>query len=92
MGEVSYCLHRHTYSILSMKILLFAMIYMQGMKKLEDIFNHEGKAVDDLLNIAKVFLILGTGGLFFFFFSFWCVFFFSACFICLIVCLFFYFF
>lgn len=26
------------------------------MKKLEDIFNHEGKAVDDLLNIAKVLL------------------------------------
>ena len=27
---------------------------MQGMKKLEDIFNHEGKVADDLLNIAKV--------------------------------------
>ncbi|XP_034694221.1 nucleolar GTP-binding protein 1 isoform X2 [Vitis riparia] len=26
----------------------------EGMKKLEDIFNHEGKVVDDLLNIAKV--------------------------------------
>ncbi|XP_034694220.1 nucleolar GTP-binding protein 1 isoform X1 [Vitis riparia] len=25
----------------------------EGMKKLEDIFNHEGKVVDDLLNIAK---------------------------------------
>lgn len=86
MGGVSYYLHRHTSSILSMKILLFAMIYMQGMKKLEDIFNHEGKAVDDLLNIAKVFLILGTGGLFLFFYFFGVFLFF--CLFCLFACFF----
>ncbi|KAK6119997.1 hypothetical protein DH2020_046237 [Rehmannia glutinosa] len=26
----------------------------EGMKKIEEIFNHEGKAVDELLNIAKI--------------------------------------
>ena len=49
---------------------------MQGMKKLEDIFNHEGKAADDLLNIAKVSLILKTRGCFFF----------LSCLFCLFVC------
>jgi hypothetical protein len=31
---------------------------MQGMKKIEEIFNREAKAVDDLLHIAKVFFLL----------------------------------
>lgn len=30
--------------------------FLQGMERLEEIFNCEGKAVDDLLNIAKVSL------------------------------------
>lgn len=28
--------------------------YLQGFQRLEEVFNREGKAVDDLLNIAKV--------------------------------------
>lgn len=31
---------------------------MQGMKKIEEIFNQKAKAVEDLLHIAKVFFLL----------------------------------
>lgn len=29
-------------------------LYLQGMERLEEFFIREGKAVDDLLNVAKV--------------------------------------
>lgn len=35
--------------------------YLQGMERLEEIFNREGKAVDDLLNVAKVTVALNDG-------------------------------
>lgn len=33
---------------------MFALVFPQGMKTIEELFNREGKVVDALLNVAKV--------------------------------------